>query len=536
MAIQFDPDVLTDTVDVVIDTSAKTIEIKPYNASTNASGVILDEGATGGVTGQCLYSWLKEEWKTNSNYIKFPFPMEAITPEQFEFLNDWKPKDDASRKLIRSAGWAEKSTAGAVLREYAGIVSLGSLGAADQPYYQFNTETAVNFTYPGPVNEAVQIFGDASNGNIDFNDAADTFKIFCREQGKTYAASNKAAIGATSLNYIVYRFPLSNGTDLKIASYATDLAIASAPTVSTTSWSGGVLTINTSAAHNFTVGVRIRITSASNASYDGVYTVATVPTSTQFTVAKASDPGAWGTGTLRSIYSAITVEYFGTNQLFDVDGDTVTEPYRYIITDASGQATTAEIYQKIQYQLRQNSDIDSGAGSVIGKVADSLLSFLGDTLVGASGVYISGLNTNFINSVDFYDFNGVVRRYPFVAAGTINFGQFAGSGDFKYWMFFTTTPNNSNYGTASALVVNKADGTTPITGTYAGSPVNWDFAYDSNTQGGRTVSPAGNVNVKVIGIGLSGGQFVSVDHVITRSAGQSILLAPAQERNYNNPV
>lgn len=463
MAIQFDPDVLVDGTDVVVDTTNKTIEIKVYNASTNASGVILDEGATGGVTGQCLYSWLKEEWKTNANYIKFPFPMEAITPEQFEFLYDWKPKNDATRKLIRTAGWAEKTTAGAILREYAGIVSLGSLGATDQPYYQFNTETAVNFTYPGPVNEAVQIFGDTNNGNFDFNDAADTFKLFCREQGKTYAASNKAAIGATNLNYIVYRFPLSNGTDLKIS--------ASDNTISTT-----------------------------------------------------------------SPYNQITVTYYGTDQLFDVDGDTTTEPYRYIITDASGSATTKQIYEKIQYLLRQSSDIDTGAGTVTGKTADSLLSFVGDTLVGANGVYISGLNTNYINSVDFYDFNGIVRRYPFVAAGTINFGSFAGNGDFKYWMFFTTTPNSSNYGTANALIVNRADGTTPIAGTYTGSPVSWDFAYDSNVQGGRTISPAGNVNVKVVGIGLSGGQFVSVDHVITRTAGQSILLAPAQERNYNNPV
>jgi hypothetical protein len=101
-------------------------------------------------------------------------------------------------------------------------------------------------------------------------------------------------------------------------------------------------------------------------------------------------------------------------------------------------------------------------------------------------------------------------------------------------MFFTTTPNSSNYGTANALLVDDKDGV-DISGTYAGSPVSWTFNYDSNTQGGRTIAPAGPVNVKVVGIGLSGGQFAVVDHVITRTAGQSILLAPAQERNYANP-
>lgn len=461
MPIIADPDLLVDGTDIVVNTTLKTIEIIPFNASTNPSGVVDDEGATGGVTGQTLYSFLKEEWKTNTTYIKFPFPMEAITPESFEFINGWKPANDATRKLIRTAGWAERTAAGVIERQYLGVVSLGSLGAMDQPYYQFNSLASVDFTYPGPVNEAVQIFGDATNGNFNYTDG-DSFKLFCREQGKLYASSNNTAIGASVLTYITYRFPLSNATDLKIS--ASDATIA------------------------------------------------------------ADAP-----------YTDITVEYFGTNQLFDVDGDSNTEPYRFIITDASGVATTQQIYEKIQYLLRQNIDIDSGAGTVTGKTADALLAFVGDTLVGANGVFISGLNANFLNAVDFFDFNGVVRRYPFVAAGSINFGTFAGSGDFIYRMFFTTTPNGSNYGETDALIVNDKDGN-PISGTFSGSPVAWTFNYDSNTQGGRTVSPPGNVNVKVVGIGLLGGQFASVDHVITRTAGQSILLAPAQERNYSNPV
>lgn len=456
MAIILDPsDLSTASLDIVVDTATKTIEILTTGAITNA-------GATGGVSGQCVYSWLKERWKADANFIKYPFPMEAITPEQFEFINGWLPKNDTTRKLIRSAGWSEKNTAGVVLRQYAGVVSLGSLGATDQPYYRFGTNTATNFTYQGPINEAVQIFGDATNGNFNYTDG-DNFDVYCRELGKTFAYSNNSQIGASTLTYIVYRFPLSNGTDLKISSAAVTA--------------------------DATLGVT-------------------------------------------SPWSNITIEYFGTDQLFDVDGDALTEPYRYVITDSAGTATTQQIYEKIQWSLRQNSDIDTGAGTVNGKVATGLLSFVGDTLVGANGVYIDNLNSNYLNSVDFYDFNGVVRRYPFVSAGTINFGANAGSGDFKYWMFFLDTPT-ADYGTASAVVVNDKDGF-PITGTYTGSPVNFTFAYDSNTQGGRTAGQ--NAAVKVIGIGLIGGQFVDVDHTITRTAGQSILLAPAQERNYSNPV
>lgn len=511
---------------ISLDTSTKTITITPGTGTLPA--------AADGVTGQALYSALKLLWKNSTTYIKFPFPMEAITPEQFEFINGWVLANDTTRKALRTCGWAERGSAGtSIVRKYMGVVSLGTLGASDQPYYQWNADSKANFSFTGIINEAVQIYGDVSNGNFDYSDGGDTIKIFCREQGKLYASSNNTAIGASTLNYITYRFPLTNSTDLNIATYATDVAIASAPSVSTTTWTGGILTVNTSAAHNFTAGVRVRISSASNTAFNGVYTVLTAPTTTQFTVAKASDPGAWGTGTLTSIYAAVTVEYFGTNQPFDVDGDTINENYRYIITDASAAATTAEIYQKIQYQLRQNIDIDTGGGTVTGSTADALLSFVGSTLVGSQGVYISGLNSNFLNSVEYYDFTLNLKRvYPFISSGVINFGANAGSGDFKYWMFYEDLTGSNDYGSTTAVLVKDKDGL-DITGTYTGSPVAWSFKYDSETAGGLR-SASTDAPVVVVGIGLLGGQWASVDHTITKTANQSILLAPAQERNYSN--
>lgn len=449
MAIIVDPDNLALTTDVVINTTAKTIQLL-------STGSIQNAGSTGGVTGQCLYSFLKEEWKSSATFIKFPFPMEAITPEQFEFINGWAPADDATRNLIRTAGWAEKNTAGAVLRKYMGVVSLGSIGAGDQPYFRWNTGAKSNFAYTGPVNQAVQIFGDAANGNFAYDDGGDTFTIYVREQGKTFASSNNAAIGAPTLGYITYRFPLSNTADTKIS--ASDATIA-----------------------------------------------ATAP------------------------WNQISVEYFGTDQNRNIDGTSA--PFRIIVTDASGVATTQEIYEKAQYLLRQDSDIDSGADTVNGATANALVSFLGDTLVGATSLAIDNLNSNFLNSVSLFDRNGVNRLYPFVAAGTINFGANAGSGDFQYWLFYTTNPGG-NFGSTNAIIVNDKDGV-PVSGTYSGSPVNFSFAYDTNNQGGRT--PGVNAAITALGIGLIGGQYVSVDTTITRTQGQSILLAPAQERNYQNP-
>jgi hypothetical protein len=298
MALIVDPDFLSQATSVTITPAAKTIKL-------NIAGNLTTEG----VTGQCLYSFLKEQWKTDANLIKYSFPMLSITNEQFEFSDGWVPADDATRKLIRSAGWAEVNSAGAVKRKYAGIVSLGTIGSTDQAYFQQATSgagsAAVNFTYQGPVNEAVQIYGvsalDAGSGNFDYTTS---FKMFARIQGKKYAQSQLSDIGVSTMSYIVYRFPLSNDTDLKIT-HADASISASAP------------------------------------------------------------------------YTGINITYYGSDQ--NVTIGTSAYPYRIIIT--GNNATAEQIYEKVQYQLRQNSDIDNGAGVVTGKTADTLLNFVGDTLV-----------------------------------------------------------------------------------------------------------------------------------------------------------
>jgi hypothetical protein len=472
MAIIVDLDDLTITTDIVINetTSPPTIQILTTGA---VQGV--GEGAETGVSGQALYSFLKDQWKTNATYIKYPFPMEAITPEQFEFINDWEPADDATRKLIRSAGWAERTAAGVLKREYIGVVSLGSLGAIDQPYYELVdggvSAGAVDFTYQGRVNEAVQIFGDVTNGNVDYRLAADEFNVFCREQGKTYAASNNTAIGATDgLTYITYRFPLANATDLNIT--ASDAQIS----------------------------------------------------------------------TPASIWDGITVDYLtvGDSLSYDIDDNGTPEIYSVIIQDSNGTATNQQIYEKIQYLLRQNVDINAAgtAGVKIGKLEPALLAFVGDTLnTGVSwsltgdGVVVNNLaslNKAFISIVDD---TGTTFAYPSISSGNIQFGAFAGNGDFKYFMFFRT--GVGAYGSAGATLVDDALNA-DITGIYTGADIPFDFAYTKNTQNGR--SPDTDVPITLVGIGLDGGQFIKVDYTITEGAGNNFLLAPAQERNYSDPA
>ena len=211
MALIIDPDFLNQNTEIVIDTTNKTL-------SLSVAGN-LDEG---GVTGQALYSFLKEEWKTDASLIPYPFPMVSITPEQFEFIAGWIPADDTTRNLLRACGWRELDETNNLTREYMGIMSLGSIDNADTGYYAFGGDVAkTDFDFSGAVNQGIKTFGDAENGNFDRR--ADPLTLYIRTQGKLYGSSTTDSIGLSNLNYIANRFPLAEALDLKITATDDDI-------------------------------------------------------------------------------------------------------------------------------------------------------------------------------------------------------------------------------------------------------------------------------------------------------------------------
>ena len=521
-------DVGTDFISgVTFNVATKVITLAPLTFGAVAAD---------GLTGQALYSAAKIVWKNSSTYIKYPFPMEAITPEQFDFKNGWTldtTDSNVSRKSLRTCGWTEFNSAGsAVIQRWMGVVSLGTLGASDASYFQWDTDAKTDFTFPDALNEGIQIFGDVSNGNFNYYLGSNTLTLFNRIQSKLYSSATNISIGAPSLSYIVYRFPLQSAADLNIT--ATDAHIAWTDSVSATAWSAGVATFTVAASADLFIGSRVFLTGSSVGAWDGAYTVKAKPLGTTFTADVEVNPGSTSTATVTAIHGQITTDLTGTTNV-DVDGDTITEAFSKVATDASTVATTAEIYEKLQYLLRQSTDIDSGAGSEIGNVYPSLAAFVGDLLQGVQGFFISGLNDNFLNNVSFIDDGTVVRNYPFISSGTITFGPNAGSGDFEYFMFYTSLPSgtNTDYGEANATIVDDKDGN-PITGTYSGSSVTFSFKYESEDAGGNRTAGV-DAPITIVGLGLAGGQFLSVTSTITRSQGIGILLAPAQERNYDNP-
>lgn len=227
-------------------------------------------------------------------------------------------------------------------------------------------------------------------------------------------------------------------------------------------------------------------------------------------------------------YSGITISYYTTNQNRSIGGSNY--PFRVIIN--GNGATLEQIYTKVQYLLRQSGNINTSgdAGSVTGKTAADLLTFVGDTLVTSTGVFIDSIQAADSNRIEFYDQNGVKRTNPYTAAGTISFNSpLIGAGS-SYRLFFTSPPGGGNdYGEAGAITVNDATGT-PITGTISGSSVSFTYDYDGNTQGGFIAGT--DRAVTLIGIRPGSGKFVVATGMLTRSKTIALSLVAEVDRVY----
>ncbi len=461
-----------------------------------------------GVTMQALYSFSKEEYKDDNFLNQFPFWLFSIDADAGKYLlgtdgannNGWVFKDVVSpvirtRKLLRGAGWSELDSAGVLLKQYAGIQTLGTFEdpVNDNAYYQFGTDTqvddTVNFDFNGPVDEAILCFDEQAQpgslaiaattitrvggsfitegykvgGSVTIRsaedagnngthvltavsalvltttgltvNAADTTAILAVDNrssfstklrvrdgdpnGKTFGSSNLSGAGETALSNRLFKFPLSNVTDLKISE--TDVNIdANAP------------------------------------------------------------------------YTGMSITLFATPQ---AKAGLVGGSFNFGIRLEANGGTAIQLYEFVQRQLRKNSDIDADLNAAnFGREIDDLLVFEGDTLIagksiptnpdgGGSGVAIDNINSVDQNNVRMFDNLGNQKQFPETVAVTLDFNQaLIDDTVAKYTLFFDRTIRN----TVSDLVINSA-------GTFTSAGANLPATLD------------GGVNSYVRVAGLTGG-------------------------------
>ena len=462
---------------VYFDLAAKTIEListatytgNLANVTGTPANSLADAGYNnGGVDLQALYSFIKEQWKSQADLIKYPFPMEAITAEQFEFINGWtltdgteSPAQQDSKKLIRNAGYAERDANGTIQAEYAGIISLGTFALSTaQAYYAFANDTApINFRYTGPVNEAIQIF---QNGGAD--DREQRLTLYVRPAptgttgnvtGYTFGEQNTTDIGVTVLATQAYRFPLSTAIDINIDKLSSELT-------------GGV-------------------------------------------------------------YDNMQIEYYDAPEEITETGTTffVGVVIDANVTDSTTDLPTVkEIYNWVQNELRSTTAIQTSPGTSAdsrGDLRDRLVEFVGSTLKtleqdrGQSpandGVFIEGISSQDFNNVEFIDNAGSSQVFPFKVGVDLTFNENMGNDpNAKYFLFYKTltdvvsSPDQTKeFGTGDAVLVTK-DGGGNVTG---------DIHSEATTVDTTSPFEAGSIQ----GVQSGTGDIVASANTLTNASG-----------------
>jgi hypothetical protein len=538
MAKITDPDDIDVGTELTLDTAASTFTL-------NVAGSLV---AKDGVTLQALYSKFVDLW-TTASYNKFEFPMYAIDAlsGQFQFGTDgqtfsgWKPADDATRQMLRDGGWSEYSNAGVLNRQYTGIVSLGNVSAGAQLYFQRDAaDAATDFTFDDEVNEGIQVYGDASNGNFD---KRTFFKGFVREYGQKYKDSVLADTGKTATGAYIVNMLLSNEDDLDITADDTDVSTLSPYTEINVKYFDGAYTKDVDSTTDRNFGIVIDVGTHSGidgscssggstfTSADGGIDLTDYDGGT-LTIHEGSNAGIYPINGTNATTVTLTTGTFAntvSNQSFTLQRATPVV------------ATLQQIYTKVQYLLRQDANINTAAGTVNGKTASLLLNFVGPQLIcgfyaptnaqgGGSGVMVEGIRDADLNSITFYDNTATAREYPFASAGLLNFNAVLTAGGTSYYrMYFLDLSGSNDYGLTGAVTVNDADGN-PIQGTITGSSISFTFDYDGNTQGGRT--PGTDADVVIVAGNAGSAKPVVATGTITESKAISISLVAEQDRAY----
>jgi len=213
-----------------------------------------------------------------------------------------------------------------------------------------------------------------------------------------------------------------------------------------------------------------------------------------------------------------------------------------IIIDGNS-GTKKQIYEFVQWSLRQANDQDAGPGTLAGNVMPELLEFVGATLKtktaenyqgGGTGVYIDNFQAGDTNDLIFVDNNGNEQTFPFVAAGELQFNEnLVLDPNSEFFIYFTDGVDaGDEFGNTTAIIVDDESGA-DLAGSITGPVIPFTFDYDGNSQGNRT--PGTDANITAVAIGLDTGQYVKTTATLTRSNGNIVNFVAARERNYENP-
>ena len=477
---------------------------------------ILEQGnvSTDGVTGQAIYSFMMQEWKDDDYLIaNAPFPMLTIDSDAGKYIigqdasgnnSGWNWVDNGThsiqtRKLLRNAGWDEVNSDGDITARYVGVVTLGAFEdeANDTAYYQFGDDTTtddtVDFTFAGPVNEAVKFYdliGTLSGDTPSF----DSTTTITRSTGSFITDGFKVGGQITIIN--------STSND---GTYELSIVTATSMTITTTwtaeAWGTTEVAVNNGNA--LTLRLRVRdadtygktfsqanLSSAGKTALSNYVFAFPLANGTDLKIEAADigiDANSDGTADV-SPYSGMSITYYATPQS---KSGLVGGSFNFGIVIDGNDGTAQQIYEFVQWSLRSTGgfgtgDIDADADTAIGRAMDGLMRFVGDTLEvgstdggltfptnpdgGGSGVFIDNLNATSANDVVFFDNTGTQRAFPETIAVTLDFNSVLVSDTAaEYDLYYDRTIRTS---VADFVLTDVSGNTGTITSTGANLPTN----------------------------------------------------------------
>ena len=494
---------ITDVKSVMYDTAGLGIYL--LEAPAAIAGMDLD-----GVLGQAFYSFTVLSWKDDAFLIaNAPFPMLTVDADAGKYVigqdpsgfnSGWVFVDNGTHsirthKMTRNMGWSEISAAGVLNAQYAGVRTLGAMldqtaGTGDLAYYQFGNDTTVNdgvdFTFNGPVNESVQVYNSlatpADAATLGF--VITTTDTITRNDGGNWRTDGYK-VGSQIVIFDA-EDPANDGTyTLLTVADGIDGAITVSPALTN---NADDTTIRFGYDHRNSITLRLRERTTPGNSNARTFAQAnlasggeTILSNRLFTFPlansqdldiTASDATISGSGP----YTGMSITYYATPQSLGGSNLLVGGPFDFGIVIVANDGTNTQVYEFVEYSLRQTTDIDADADTAIGTMMDGLMRFLGPTLQvgsvdgglsfpsnpdgGGSGVMITGLNSASKNNTTYYDNLGTVRSHPLGVAVTLDFNQTAlDDALLAYSLFFDRTRTR----TPGDLIVTAVSG---VTGTF----------------------------------------------------------------------
>lgn len=375
-----------------------------------------------GIRMEALYAFENQERVADENLrkfdryfkgtFKFGGAYELVSAMKFDDADGSATSSTTDdRAKIRSSGWIERNVTGAIGRIYYGVKSLGNIEDTSQPYYQLSAGGApVNYLKDGPIDEAIQVYGDTVvDTNTTTFDTRTYLSSKVRTFGYNYDEKTLVDSGVSQMDGYFSGFALGESPHLTSGSYTLANVYGGAKI---SPWTGMTLE-----------ELDIPQTETGFTTTDGTFTWVvnnTVP------------------GNLNQV-----VAYLDAIAQTD--------------DDINAHATNVTNGKRVGTWYTYSAD-----GKIIPRVG---------TGAAGEGLFIEGLVGTDKNRVIFYDDTGAQKVYPSYSNVTVTVGADAVA-DTAAWFhaFFLDGPAGADYNTSAALTVENAQ-SAEVKGNVAVSPL-----------------------------------------------------------------